>query len=91
MMTFTLPNLLALGALLTLLAIMVLVPKAPFAWQRRLGFLSLAIGAAGCGALITLGGWDVWRTAGRAAAEQFLLLYVLGSATWLAWKAARPF
>jgi TRAP-type C4-dicarboxylate transport system permease small subunit len=91
MMNLTLPNLLALGALLALLAIMVLVPKAPFAWQRWLGFLSLVIGAAGSGALLALGGWDAWRTAGRAAAEQFLLLYVLGTATWLAWKAARPF
>lgn len=91
MMNMTLPNILALGALLALLTIMVAAPKAPFAWQRWLGWLALGVGTAGCGALLGLGGLDIWRQLGRAAAEQFLLLYVMGTATWLAWKASKPF
>jgi len=91
MMNLTLPNLLALGALLALVTIMVTVPKAPFDYQRWLGYLALAVGAAGAGALLVLGGLDVWSDAGRAAAEQCLLLYVLATATWLAWKASKPF
>lgn len=91
MTTLTLPTLSAGGALTTLLFLMWFIRRAPFAWQRPLGFLALGLGGAACGALLTAGSIDVADGRGRDAAEYFLMLYVLGAATWLAWKEARPF
>lgn len=89
--TLTLPTLSAGGVLTALLFLMWFIPRAPFAWQKALGFLSLVLGGAACGALLMAGGLDAVGGRGRDAAEYFLMLYVLGAATWLAWKEAKPF
>lgn len=91
MTEFILPHILSLAALLALLAIMFFTPKTPFGWHRWLGYLALVVGGVACCALGARGSILLWAGAGRAAAEQYLALYVLGSATWLAWKASKPF
>lgn len=91
MTTFTLPTLSAAGALLALLLLMYAIPRSAFAWQRPMGYLALLIGGSVAGALLTVGGLRVAAGDGRGGAECFLMVYVLGAATWLAWKEAKPF
>lgn len=84
-------NLVALAALSVQLILMYLIPKAAFRWQRPLGYAALALGAIGCGSLLVVSIGLAWAGAFRSAAEQLLVLYGIGMATWLAWKAAKPF
>jgi len=87
----TLPQFLIAAALLLQLLLILFVPKTPFAWHRALGCLALAVGAAAGGWLLFGAGELLWRADWRAAAQQVLLLYVLGTASWLAWKASKPY
>jgi hypothetical protein len=91
MTTFTLPTIIAAGVLVVLLALMYAIPRLPFAWQRPMGFLALVLGVGISGALLTVGGMRISAGDGQGAAECFLMVYVLGAATWLAWKEAKPF
>ena len=91
MTTITLPTLAAAGAVLALLALIFGIPRMPFAWQRPMGFLALVLGGSVSGALLMVGGLRVAEGDSRGGAECFLMVYVLGAATWLAWKEAKPF
>lgn len=91
MTELTLPNILSLAVLMALLAIKFLTPKAPFRWHRWLGASALLLGGAAFCVMGTAGALSLWHGAGRVAGEQFLVAYVLATATWLAWKSSKPF
>jgi hypothetical protein len=79
------------GAVVAELALILLTHKAPINWYRPLGWLALLIGIPVWGCLVfstgALLGESAWRAAGAAGIE----LYVLGLATWLGWKASKPY
>lgn len=91
MPTITLSDVFILVALLVQLLLILAVPRLPFRTHRALGFLALAVGIAVCGWLAVSAGGHIRYAQWRAAAQSAFELYVLGSASWLAWKATKPF
>lgn len=61
-------------------------------WKyRALGIASLVVGVPVLGWLAFSAGQFAWHSAWRAAAEHLLLLYVVGTATWLGWRESKSF
>ncbi|KWA83831.1 hypothetical protein WL29_20925 [Burkholderia ubonensis] len=58
---------------------------------RAMGVAALLVGAPVFGWLAFRAWQFAWHSAWRATAEHLLLLYVLGTSTWLGWRESKPF
>lgn len=93
MFELSLLHVIVLAAVLVELGLFVAARKLALdLWKyRTMGVAALLVGAPVLGWLAVCAGQLAWHSAWRAAAEHVLLLYVLGTATWLGWRESKPF